>query len=1082
MLIATLAALAVTSIVVVSLLSGSLSTSKVEVAGLERDRQVRASEGALDAAVNQLRNSPTMATTGSCDPVAGTLTIDSVKVRVGCQDQGMFTKTGQNDIPTDDGQIALRLNGDAYDNYPGRRLSGWKTWGSAWQNALGANYDAAGLNDAQLMYIGAAPLRVVGGLEVKKKVAAVRTGTTQRPAVDVFGTAVQGGGALYPAASARSVTTNPPSDPRCGVSEIADNWGVAAADVQSISQYATSSLGFLCGVADAAAMGNGGLPPGAGDPNNQDVQLRKAPRFASADCQAPGNGRSPRPEGGVMYLEGSYDAEATKILNRWFSGECPQTTFYFTGDVWFDVFDPTNADLRKRYSLVFDDRSSNWVFGDPLGWQPGTNRAPNTLFPGACNRASPPALGNGQPDTSGSNITLSSRTGVYHNQGRVVICGPRQTGDAYNKTAITQRPSAPGKAGARFVATGITGAGQWSTVGGGGLWQNLQQSGGSRQGIRATAGIARWYEVWPFFNMCWWSGTCTDGYQRSFTATGFGNNGSATPDPNPADPGAAPIASTDPVYVDVTGDADWSNNNLAFTRLTVSLNGGGSCTQTYGPNTADRMPDNYETVSYNLMDATRGNCSSVINNRSQLRGASVGVTFQMNPFPFQQQFITWICRLFGCNVGPDTISVTVDAIALRAPGWSPSFDGPVTENDRTTFMQPAAPANAATADGQYATLTSSGAATYGGLKYDNLTDNTIQDGYLSTDTLNVATRLRTTGTIPANAYVEFRLATASRLNSAGAYEQTVCTRRYTGAAFQALANDANQTVDLSPSTSVCQRGATVINPVEFGNLVSYTDAAGTRQTAALYVSASLPTNGSTVQVDYAKISATTQAAGYPKPLAPFVVRWNPSLYPDGTGRVGDALFTVFGSTSVPQNLVEVTFGSQGSGNATGFAVFNGASVPSTDCSQATNMSGCRPGLVAGALGGWTTELADPDKALGYDYGGGFLNYTTPWSSKFAPDGSLPLENSPDPVAGTGAVRKPNRRVLMTACVVTDDKGTPDPTDDVMYPRSVANVDVSDVSNNILSYGKTVTVTRWGQVVNENYLQVGSCSRPSDETP
>jgi hypothetical protein len=1110
-----LGVMVVSTIVITVLLTVTASNARVVAVGINDEQQVRAAEGALNIALNQIRNVPTLGQWPDdpslpgdlankdnyqrCLPVTQTVVVDTVPVRVSCWSEGT---SGTPEVPTDDGQLALRLNGGTYDSYPDPpnrptsfaqpapdhtpdRPGFWAARVGSWQNAVGAaRYDGGELNEAQLVHLGEAPLRVAGGIEVKREVAALRTtfatsGTSPLtpgtgPALDVYGTAVQGGGPLYAAASTRTVTADPPSDPRCGVSEVGDAWTVTAADVVAVSELAPNSTGFVCGDSSAASMGNGGLPPGSGDPDNQAVQIRKRVPFVSADCQAFGNGRTPA---GVMYLEGAFDAEHTKILNRWFNGECPETTFYFEGDVWFDVYDPSKpATDPMRHSLVFNDRTSNWVFGFPkAGWEPANGRLRAVDFPEACDRRSPPPLGDGSPNTWGSNITLSSRTGLYHQAGRVAVCGPKQTGDAFHKTAISQS-LAPDVLGATLAPTGIADDSRWSPTG---SVARIQRQDGVV--IRATAPISPWWQlvdwVWPAFwqtrPSCFWSGSCIDGppgsptdiYRPSFRATGFGLN---LPDTGPQ-----PITTA---WVDLTGDAEWSNHRHASTRFDVTLSDGRTCAQQYGgwnQNAPDRMPDNFSTVSYNLMDASKAvagqnSCASQITNRSQLRGAAIRVTFQMNAFPYSQQAIVWICQLFGCNAGPTSISTSVDAISLRTE-WSPVMSGPTSAEQPCSNCVPwSAPANAATQDGVEAVAQIPANATANTrLRYGNVSDDSLRHGHIPVQTLTVSTRMRQenaridTACAPQptcfpNSWVTFKL----RMPGG-----TTCTlsRRLDQVATGFVVNLPFDVAG-GACTRVVGNGTQPVTTLPVGDLVSF--GTSPRKFSELDVEFQVSASSSAaarVWVDFVRLGATTQP-GFERPLHPFVVRWNPMTpNADGTGRPQDALFTVFGSTSVPHNAVEVTFDARG--RATGFGVFNGGSLTNaSECSRTSSLVSCRPGLQAGALATWTTEQTAATSAA------------ATWPSP------VPDDRLPDPVATSGAKRRPDRNVVLTACVV-DDRGTPDEADDRYFPRALADAKVSDVTGNVLSPGTSVTVRRW-KIVNNDVanLQTFStgCFRPAGE--
>ncbi len=141
--------------------------------------------------------------------------------------------------------------------------------------------------------------------------------------------------------------------------------------------------------------------------------------------------------------------------------------------------------------------------------------------------------------------------------------------------------------------------------------------------------------------------------------------------------------------------------------------------------------------------------------------------------------------------------------------------------------------------------------------------------------------------------------------------------------------------------------------------------------------------------------------GYPRPKDPFTVTWSPLTRDPVSptwGRVGDATFNVFGSMSVPDNDVRVlwNWGANSMGPV-GYPIFNSGKVTYDNCNP-SHSDGCRPALVASALGSWTTGT---------------------WPAAPTP------EQQPDALASTGAVRAPFRQVRIVACVGNEAKGTYD---------------------------------------------------------
>ncbi len=212
----------------------------------------------------------------------------------------------------------------------------------------------------------------------------------------------------------------------------------------------------------------------------------------------------------ITIPQGSYDKRATKILNQWFSGSgCANRTYIFEkGNYYFDVDDPTLPESDpRRHSLVFADRSSNWIFGTPTytGY-PGSR--PNVEdFPNVCDRSTPTV------DTSGGvSITLSPRTGLHHTGGRVAICGPVVQGGTQS-TAIYQRPST--SLGGRLLPTSLSGSSL------GGVVADIQDTD--------SAALKQTFVI-PY--QCWDGGECSA--TSSFTA-GFAAEGVNGTDPGPRD-------------------------------------------------------------------------------------------------------------------------------------------------------------------------------------------------------------------------------------------------------------------------------------------------------------------------------------------------------------------------------------------------------------------------------------------------------------------------------------------------------------------------------------------------------------------
>ena len=141
-------------------------------------------------------------------------------------------------IPADNGGPSLRLVGaDGYTrNWVDKNAM-------PWASALGSSYgDGSQITNstASLVHTGKAPLRIVGGLEARNQVVALRNPLTARiagsgadpqlqpygEAVEVTGYAQQGGAGLY---------ANSTGNTGCGVASPENMWGVQSSMVTSSS-------------------------------------------------------------------------------------------------------------------------------------------------------------------------------------------------------------------------------------------------------------------------------------------------------------------------------------------------------------------------------------------------------------------------------------------------------------------------------------------------------------------------------------------------------------------------------------------------------------------------------------------------------------------------------------------------------------------------------------------------------------------------------------------------------------------------------------------------------------------------------
>ena len=602
-------------------------------------------------------------------------------VRIKCYNQGTtpYDEAGNliTGIPVDDGSVAVRLVGGAYEgnaehvpNPPNAVPNGtdvarnWKT-GFPFSAAM-QNYSATEINNTtgQFLYTGVRTLPIVGGVEVKHQIAAVTAAGVPGPAVSVQGTAAEGGRGMF--------------DPDtgsvgCGIQEENDSYSSPRADVAADSIWDESATGMFCKEPELAAMGDGGLPLGSGEWDNARVQFRKyefesTPGGLHPVAHGLQRGRPQQRRGHLArgQLQRRRHQDPERLVERR-EQHVPQQPRHGLQRQDLPVRGRRHLVRRERpgtarvgpAQALVDVRQpkANWVFGRQLNWagaRPSLTQFPEkTATSAACDRKAPTV-----DASSGVNITLSSRTGWHHQAGRLVVCGPIVQGGTHT-TAIGQRPAT--SLGARLLPTAITLNG-WGP--GGSTAAKLQFA--DRDPIRITQSMTGGNTT------CWDSGTCAL-TQPVFRASQFGNGA-----PNGAWPGAGTLSS---LFVDVTGDAEFANQANAFIQFKLTLSGGaGNCTVKFGPNTADRLPDNYAVTSYDLLDpAADGNCDTLIGggtiDRNKLLDSYVDVTVALAP-PKERNtawgWFNWLCQglkaignwtgwwNLGCDNRPTSISYAFD--------------------------------------------------------------------------------------------------------------------------------------------------------------------------------------------------------------------------------------------------------------------------------------------------------------------------------------------------------------------------------------------------------------------------------------
>lgn len=412
-----LTAIAVFSVIVASLIAAMSTNQRLRSAATRAGASIRAVDGALDAAINQLRRNPSLGQPeGFChpvgratDPVPYSLEIDGVAVVIDCLPLDL--PDAVDPLPAGGGPALTVLGGytGPLDDLAASRLAtdlgGWI--------ADAGNQLREQLAPRAPGFVGLGPqsLRVVGDVMVTQWSIGQRAGLVgpgPSPWLDVEGAYRQGGNGPFGGLGIWLLGTYVPLTPPCGVLDPAFPLG--------------PDLGLRIRTTTAMTCGSPITTPAPPDP----PKLWDVAAMETAAQQLP---EVCDPRNGVVTIPpGFYNWRNSAILNRWFGiGQCDGVTFFFPpGDYFFDV---AGGDPNARSALKFDDHTSNWVFGSPRGWDPSRGRAPDELFPLACD-----------PKRAGTSITLSGRTTLRHQLGLVAMCGARDPLSGAARPLVFQMP------------------------------------------------------------------------------------------------------------------------------------------------------------------------------------------------------------------------------------------------------------------------------------------------------------------------------------------------------------------------------------------------------------------------------------------------------------------------------------------------------------------------------------------------------------------------------------------------------------------------------------------------------------------
>ena len=385
-LAAVLAVIAFTGITIAALLGMMLTTMRVTRSQEEAAQDRRASDGAIENAIEKMRDVP-------CNPLAqpylddqqiGTRTVD---VRCVSSTSGVSTTDQVRLVGVDQYRGAYReWTADCATN----ATAGCLPWGQVSPATRGSTAEG----DVSLVHSGDAALRFDSGVTVRRGAVAMRNPTNGDPAIEVGGEYHQG---------------------RAGVGGSGTSCGLLAS--LPAARIVDSSGASTCGSpeaanlqADTAANIAGLVPP-------------------TTTISVPANCNPTVPV--VPFQPGTYDATQTTNLNNLLRGaysSCHNKTFWFQPG----IYSFQGSELR------FDSPGSYYVFGVPQGWDPATGVQANPAL------VNDPSSMLCNPDDSGTSIVTAGWTRLTHVSGRVAICPARPASDPDNAhPAIFQQTSVP---------------------------------------------------------------------------------------------------------------------------------------------------------------------------------------------------------------------------------------------------------------------------------------------------------------------------------------------------------------------------------------------------------------------------------------------------------------------------------------------------------------------------------------------------------------------------------------------------------------------------------------------------------------
>ncbi|CAB4912949.1 unannotated protein [freshwater metagenome] len=370
-LMAVLASIAITSIVIAALLAMMLTTIQITENQEEAARQARAADGAVTAAINQLRLNQTNPANACAPGVPAAAGLSLPFESSGRIDTATVTcSSAADELGKSAGDI--KLSGSEY-----KGTFDWKSW--PWASLQPSIDDAK----PTLVHQGSSALKFNGNLSSKGGAAPLRSDSAGTPALDVRGTFVQ---------AAQGIGAVSGAGGSCGALD-----GVAAVAATTVR----ATAGATCG--DPLL-----VPVSVAQDYAIDESVPTSPDLSAlAGCPA---------SSVITFSPGKYDQNAVEKLNEWFGrgpAACLDKTFYFPyGRYYFDANTViAGAPAPNQHALILNNPSSTFVFGKANGWDPAGAGATAANFPQACDPAIP-----------GASIIVSGRTEFRHLAGRLAVC------------------------------------------------------------------------------------------------------------------------------------------------------------------------------------------------------------------------------------------------------------------------------------------------------------------------------------------------------------------------------------------------------------------------------------------------------------------------------------------------------------------------------------------------------------------------------------------------------------------------------------------------------------------------------------